>query len=246
MLSDCPHSHSGPIGLTASGWFHARSPSWVSYDCPHSHSGAVGLIACEWFHARSSWVPSDCPHSPLVLLTWQFVSKFMPGPAGCLLTVRLTPTLVTGAVGLSASEWFYAGPAGCLLTVFAPTLVLLVWQEVSAFMPGPSGCLLTVLTPTLILLAWQQVSDFMPGPQVECLMIALTHSHSGPVGLTVCEWFHARSIWMPSDCPHSNPGPVGLTGSEWFYAKFTWMLLLDFIQFATTTLMFACLALQSK
>ena len=114
----------------------------------------------------------------LVLLAWQGVSDFMQGPAGCLPTVP-TPTLLT------ASQWFHARsswvPSNCShsqcvdsqwviscqvqLDAFWLSSLPLCWQPVSDFMPGPAGCLPTVLTPT------------------------------GPVGLTGCEWFHARSSW---------------------------------------------------
>ena len=45
------------------------------------------------------------------------------------------------------------GLAESLLTVLTPTLVMLLWQEVSQFMSGPAGSILNVLTPTVVLLA---------------------------------------------------------------------------------------------
>ena len=163
----------------------------------------------------------------------------MAGAAGSVLTA-FTATLVLLAWQVVSD--FMPGLAGSLLTVLTPTLVLLTWQEVSDFvMPGPAESLLTVLTLTLVLVAWQWVSDFMPGPmgpfplsslppwsclldrkwvissQVQLGPFSL-FSHSDPAGLTVCEWFHARSCWAISHCPHPHSGAVG------------WQLVSDFSQ----------------
>ena len=116
--SDCPHSHYDTIGLTACECFMpslAECPLmvlsstlllwccwfdslWViSYQVQLGAfwlcSVSFGLIGSEWLHAGSIWVPSDCPHFYSILLAWQLVSDFMPGPAWCFLTV-LTPNLV--------------------------------------------------------------------------------------------------------------------------------------------------------
>ena len=80
-----------PAALTVCEWFRGRS-SWVTSDCLHSHSGPIALTVCEWLHSRSSWVSSDCLHSHCGPLPWQFVSEFMAGPVGYLLTV-FTATL---------------------------------------------------------------------------------------------------------------------------------------------------------
>ena len=84
-------------------------------DWHHSHSGLDDLTGSEWFNARSSWVPSDC--SLVLLAWWQQVSDFMPGPAGCPLTI-LTPTLVLLA-GQLVSHCLMPVSAGCLQWLFS-------------------------------------------------------------------------------------------------------------------------------
>ena len=56
----CFHTYSGPVGLIASGWFHARSSCVPPY-CPHYpwHSSYWPATVCEWFYARSR-LPALC------------------------------------------------------------------------------------------------------------------------------------------------------------------------------------------
>ena len=62
------------------------------------------------------------------------------------------------------------------------------------------------------------VSNLMAGTASHCL-----HCHSGPIGLTDCEWFHGRCSWVCSHCLHCHSGPVGLTACEWFHGRCSWV-----------------------
>ena len=112
----------------------------------HSHSGPIGLTDCGRFHARSSWVPSDHAHSH-------------SGP--CWLD-RLW--VISCQVQLGAF-WLFSLPLWSC------------WVDRKWVMHAGYSWMLA-----------------------DCV-----HTHSGPVGLTDCEWFHGRFSWVPFDCAHSPP-----------------------------------------
>ena len=68
-----------------------------------------------------------------------------------------------GSIGLKFVSDFMTGAVGSVLTTFTPTLVLLAWQEVSDFMVHAVVYVLTAFTLNLVILAWQQMSDFVAG-----------------------------------------------------------------------------------
>ena len=117
--SHCPYSHSGPIGLTESEWFHNRF-SCVSSHLPHSHSGPVGLTVCEWFHARSSCVSPHCSYShffsaDLTESEW-FHARYSCVPSHC-------PPFHSGSVldrKWVIPYWIQLGP-------FSPSSLLPIW-----------------------------------------------------------------------------------------------------------------------
>ena len=187
----CPSSlsslHSGPVDLTGSEWFHARS-SCVSSHCLYSHSGPIGLTASEWFHARSSCVPSHCLYSPFWsywldrewVITCQvqlypFSLFSLPLWSCCLDRKWVIPCHVwcvpshypyfhSCAVGLIVCEWFH-DRSSCI----------------------PSHCPHTHSGP-IALTGCEKIHIISSYVPPHC-----SHFHSGPVDLTESEWFHAKS-----------------------------------------------------
>ena len=204
----------------------------------------LGFIACGWFHSRSSWVPSDCcPHFHSDSVGLQEVSDFMSDLAECLLTV-LTLTLVV-LTWQQVRSHFIPGPAGSFWLSFSipPWLCWLnrKWVISCQTQLGATFWLSSLNSGHIGLTAseWFHARfSWVPskghphsysGPAgstaCECIQLSafqLSHSwHSGPVGLTGSEWFHARSSWVPSDSPHSHCDPAGLSASKWFHARFS-------------------------
>ena len=84
----------------------------------------------------SSWCLLTILTPTLVLLAWQKVSDFMPGPAGLPLTYHMAHSNHSGPIVLTACEWFYAMFHWVPFDYPHSTLVLLTWQPVSDSIPG--------------------------------------------------------------------------------------------------------------
>ena len=209
LSSDCPHSHSGCLGLpeseschvwllaaycpltilnltglSACEWFHVRS-HWLPSDYSHYHSCPVGLKASEWDHVKLGWMPSDCPHSH------------------------------SGLVGLIACEWFGVKLSWVPDNYPTAHLILLAWPERK-----------WVVISHQIQLGVSSLSSllFCPIGFTACewfhswftwVTSQHPHIHALPVGLIASEWFYIKSSFVCSDCFYSHYDfALGLIASE--------------------------------
>ena len=176
----------------------------------------VCLIACEWFQVKSSWV---------------FFKNFS--------------IFHFGSAGFTGSMWYHARsswvPSYYSFSFWCCWLyrrwAILYQMQLDAFWSLPDPVYLTVCRWFYARSSW--VPSHCPLPHFGFVGLTASewffarsswvifnchshsHSHSGPVGLTVCKLFYTRYSSVLSECPHSHFGSVGLIASEWFYTMFS-------------------------
>ena len=141
----------------------------------------------------------------LVLLTWQQVSNFMPGPAMPRFIVLTFTFVVLG--WQYVCKWICAtSPTVSLLTVLIPTLVLLALTGSEWF-----NHLSSVLShyPHFYWFCWLDGRKWVNPDQVQLCPFSLSSLSLWFYGLTGSEWFHARSSYLFFKYySHFHSGPV--------------------------------------